>query len=137
MSTALSIAASGMAAASLRLEVSAGNVANALTTGPLPTAAGSNAASYPKAYLPQRVRSGRARRRRNGGHGPAGFPEQRAPIRPQRPQRRSQRFGGRPQCRSCQRGGAANSGSRYSFAANAAVARAVERLNKTLLDTTS
>lgn len=42
MST-LSIATSGLSAASLRLDVTASNIANALTTGPLPAASGSNA----------------------------------------------------------------------------------------------
>ena len=39
----LSIATSGLSAASLRLDVTASNIANALTTGPLPAADGSNA----------------------------------------------------------------------------------------------
>jgi flagellar basal-body rod protein FlgC len=55
MSNALSIAASGMAAASFRLDVSAANVANMMSTGPLPTATGPNVASQPKAYVPLRV----------------------------------------------------------------------------------
>jgi flagellar basal-body rod protein FlgC len=42
MST-LSIATSGLSAASLRLEVTASNIANELTTGPLPAPGGSNA----------------------------------------------------------------------------------------------
>ena len=42
MST-LSIATSGLSAASSRLEVTASNIANALTTGPLPAPGGSNA----------------------------------------------------------------------------------------------
>jgi len=53
MSIALSVAASGLAAASLRLDVSAENVANALSFGPLPTA--KNAAGFPPAYVPLRV----------------------------------------------------------------------------------
>ena len=53
MSIALSIAASGMAAAALRLNVSASNVANALSFGPLPTA--KNAIGFPPAYIPLRV----------------------------------------------------------------------------------
>jgi len=53
MSIALSIAASGLAAASLRLDVSASNIANALSFGPLPTA--KNAAGFPPAYVPLRV----------------------------------------------------------------------------------
>jgi flagellar basal-body rod protein FlgC len=49
----LSIAASGLAAASRRLEVSASNVANASDTGPLPDA--TNAANLPPVYAAQRV----------------------------------------------------------------------------------
>jgi flagellar basal-body rod protein FlgC len=53
MSSILSIAASGLAAASRRLEVSAGNVANALDNGPLPGAP--NPTGAPPAYVPQRL----------------------------------------------------------------------------------
>ena len=49
----LSIAASGLAAASRRLEVSANNIANAQDTGPLPDA--QNAGNFPPVYLAQRV----------------------------------------------------------------------------------
>ncbi len=48
MSIASTIAVSGMNAAALRLQVSASNVANAESGGPLPGAA--NAAGYPAAY---------------------------------------------------------------------------------------
>jgi flagellar basal-body rod protein FlgC len=65
MST-LSIATSGLSAASLRLNVAANNIANQLTTGPLPASSGSgssgsstgssNASSnFPPAYTPQQV----------------------------------------------------------------------------------
>jgi flagellar basal-body rod protein FlgC len=53
MSVASAIAVSGMNAATLRMQVSASNVANALTDGPLPGSA--NAGNYPSAYAPQRV----------------------------------------------------------------------------------
>lgn len=53
MSSVSAIAMSGLSAASLQLQVSAGNVANAFTTGPLPGSAQSG--SYPAAYTPQRV----------------------------------------------------------------------------------
>jgi flagellar basal-body rod protein FlgC len=53
LSSVLSIASSGLAAASLRLQVSANNVANALSTGPLPDAP--NAGNFPPAYAPERV----------------------------------------------------------------------------------
>jgi flagellar basal-body rod protein FlgC len=42
-----------MAVASLRLQVSANNVANALSSGPLPGSA--NSSAYPAAYVPERV----------------------------------------------------------------------------------
>lgn len=64
MST-LSIATSGLSAASLRLNVTASNIANAFTTGPLPatggTPAGGNGgsssanAAFPAAYVPLQV----------------------------------------------------------------------------------
>jgi flagellar basal-body rod protein FlgC len=55
MSGILSIATSGMAAATRRLEVSASNVANAMSDGPLPSAGAAVAANYPAAYTPLRV----------------------------------------------------------------------------------
>ena len=63
MST-LSIATSGLSAASLRLDVAANNIANALTTGPLPATSGSGApaggsssnnSNLPAVYLPLQV----------------------------------------------------------------------------------
>src|ERR1700712_3598915 len=53
MSIASSIAASGMNAATLRLQVSANNVANAWSDGPLPSS--KDAANFPRAYVPLRV----------------------------------------------------------------------------------
>jgi len=55
MNGALSIATSGLAAASLRLDVSASNVANAETSGALPTAGGSGPTGAPSAYVPLQV----------------------------------------------------------------------------------
>ena len=65
MST-LSIATSGLSAASLRLNVAANNIANQLTTGPLPPSSGSGASgggagssnnnsNFPPAYTPLQV----------------------------------------------------------------------------------
>jgi len=51
----LSIALSGLNAASKRLEVSASNVANASSGGPLPDASAEIKASFPPAYVAQRV----------------------------------------------------------------------------------
>ena len=53
MSIASAIAVSGLKVASLRLRVAASNLANSLSTGPLPDAA--NAANFPAAYSTLRV----------------------------------------------------------------------------------
>jgi len=55
MSSILSIAVSGISAASDRLQVSANNVANANSDGPLPSADPAIQAQFPSAYVPQRV----------------------------------------------------------------------------------
>ncbi len=55
MSSILSIAASGAAAAATRLDVSADNVANANSDGPLPTAGAAVQARYAPAYAAQQV----------------------------------------------------------------------------------
>jgi flagellar basal-body rod protein FlgC len=55
MSAILSIATSGMTAATRRLEVSARNIANANSAGPLPSADPNVIASHPPAYVAQRV----------------------------------------------------------------------------------
>lgn len=61
----LSIATSGLSAASLRVSVAASNIANVQTTGPLPASGGSGtsavtgssgiAPTFPAAYVPLRV----------------------------------------------------------------------------------
>jgi flagellar basal-body rod protein FlgC len=55
MSSILSIAASGLAAATQRLQVSAENVANASSDGPLPSASAAIQAQFPPAYNAQQV----------------------------------------------------------------------------------
>jgi flagellar basal-body rod protein FlgC len=55
MSSIGSIAASGMLAAMQRLQVSAENVANANSNGPLPSTTAAVQAQYPAAYTPQQV----------------------------------------------------------------------------------
>ena len=55
MNAILSIASSGLTAAIRRLEVSASNVANALSDGPLPSADAATRAKYPAAYAPKQV----------------------------------------------------------------------------------
>ena len=55
MSSILSIAASGLAAASQRLQVSANNIANANSDGPLPSTSAAVQAQYPAAYVAQQV----------------------------------------------------------------------------------
>jgi flagellar basal-body rod protein FlgC len=54
MSDALSIAVSGMTAATRRLQISARNVANALSAGPSPDADPAIKANFPAAYTPLR-----------------------------------------------------------------------------------
>ena len=53
MSIASTIAVSGMAAAVMRLDIAASNIANSLSAGPLPDAA--NPEKFPAAYTPLRV----------------------------------------------------------------------------------
>jgi flagellar basal-body rod protein FlgC len=55
MSSISAIASSGLNAASLRLQVSASNVANAGSTGALPNANGTVPAGSPQAYAPLEV----------------------------------------------------------------------------------
>ena len=55
MSSILSIAVSGISAASERLQDSASNVANANSDGPLPSADPAIAVQYPQAYMPKEV----------------------------------------------------------------------------------
>jgi flagellar basal-body rod protein FlgC len=55
MGNVSAIALSGLTAAALRLEVSARNVANAFSAGPLPSAGPAIMASFPAAYAAQRV----------------------------------------------------------------------------------
>jgi len=53
VSIASTIAVSGLNVATLRLDVAANNIANALSDGPLPDAA--NAGNFPAAYTPLRL----------------------------------------------------------------------------------
>lgn len=55
MNSILSIASSGLFAAETRLQVSANNVANANSDGPLPSASSSARSKYQSAYVPQQV----------------------------------------------------------------------------------
>jgi len=55
LGSVLSIALSGMTAATRRLEVSARNIANASSSGPLPDASDEVKAKFPAAYVAQRV----------------------------------------------------------------------------------
>jgi len=52
MSSISTIALSGMSAATRRLDVSASNIANAMSTGALPSADGTLPAGAPRAYAP-------------------------------------------------------------------------------------
>jgi flagellar basal-body rod protein FlgC len=77
----LPLATSGMLAASTRLNVAAGNTANILTTGPLPSAANSgstNASGFPSAYVPLTVNQVDA----SAGSGPSGTVATVSPVSP-------------------------------------------------------
>lgn len=55
MTSISSIAVSGLNAATRRLEISAGNIANQRSTGALPAPNGSLSAGAPQAYVPRQV----------------------------------------------------------------------------------
>jgi flagellar basal-body rod protein FlgC len=136
MSIALSIASSGMAAASLRLNVSAANVANALDTGALPTATGPSAASSPRAYVPLRVDQVAV-----AGGGTIATVQPVAPssvpsYEPTAPYADPNGMVAAPNVDFASEA-VQQIMARYSFAMNAAVVRTDEKMFKSLLDTTS
>jgi flagellar basal-body rod protein FlgC len=133
MSSVLSIATSGMLAASRRVEVSASNVANELTTGPLPTATGPAAASHPPAYVPQRLDQVAV-----AGGGTATTIQAVSPssvplYQPNLPYADSNGMVAAPNVDPANEV-AQQLIANYSFAMNARVVRADEEMTKTLLD---
>jgi flagellar basal-body rod protein FlgC len=133
MNSILSIASSGMTAAMRRLEVSASNVANAMSDGPLPSADAATQAKYPAAYVPKQV--GQVE---TAGGGTTAVvsdvsPSSIASYDPNAPFADAQGMVASPNVDF------ANEAvqqiiSRYTFAMNAVVARTYEQMMKSLLD---
>ena len=136
MSSISTIALSGMNAAARRLEVSASNVANVLSTGALPNADGTVPAGAPQAYAPlELVQTASA----DGGTQTAvttATPSTIAVSDPQAPFANQNGLVAAPNVDLAQEFVGQLLAS-YSFAANAAVLKADDRNTKTLIDITA
>jgi flagellar basal-body rod protein FlgC len=136
VSSISAIAVSGMNAAARRLEVSASNVANHLTTGALPAANGTVAAGAPQAYQPLRLNQTASA---NGGTQTsvtAAAPSYVAISDPQAPFANQDGLVAAPNVDISQEMINQMVAS-YSFTANAGVLKAEDQMTKTLLDTTA
>ena len=133
MSSISTIALSGMNAAARRLEVSASNVANVASTGALPNADGTVPAGAPTAYAPlELVQTANA----DGGTQTTVTtvtPSTTTVSDPQAPFANQNGLVAAPNVDLSQELVSQMIAS-YSFAANAAVMRAGDRMTKTLLD---
>jgi flagellar basal-body rod protein FlgC len=114
MSSISTIALSGMNAASRRLEVSASNISNINSTGTLPNADGSVPTGAPRAYTPSTI----------------------AVSDPQAPFANQSGLVAAPNVDLAQEAIGQLMAS-YSFAANATVLKADDRMTKALLDITA
>ncbi|MBV8921404.1 flagellar basal body rod protein FlgC [Bradyrhizobium sp.] len=135
MSTISAIALSGMNAAVRRLEVSASNVANAESTGALPSANGTVPADVPQAYAPLRLIAAES----PGGPGVQTSVSTVAPPTvaisdPQAPFANPDGEVAAPNV-DISREMIEQVIASYSFAANAAVMKADDGMAKTLIDT--
>ena len=136
MSSISAIALSGLNAASRRLQVSASNVANSQTTGALPNADGTVPAGAPRAYAPlELVQTASA-----GGGTQAtvttATPSTTAISDPQAPFANQNGLVAAPNVDLSQELVGQLIAS-YSFAANATVMKADDRMTKTLLNITA
>ncbi len=136
ISSISTIALSGMTAAARRLEVSASNVANVMSTGALPNADGTLPAVAPQAYAPlQLVQTDSA-----GGGTQTSVttvtPSTTAVSDPQAPFANQNGLVAAPNVDLSQELVGQMSAS-YTFAANATVMRSVDRMSKTLLNVTA
>jgi len=134
MSDAFSIASSGLRAASLRLEVSASNVANVLTAGRLPSANGATTAPAP--YAPLRLDQVEISGGGSVAKVSAVSPGYTASYDPTAPYADANGMVAAPKV------DLANEliqqlTAKYTFAANAAVMRTASDMTKTLLDRTA
>ena len=136
MSTISTIALSGMNAAARRLEVSASNVANVMSTGALPNADGTVPAGAPRAYAPlELVQTASA----GGGTQTAVTtvtPSTTAVSDPQAPFANQNGLVAAPNV-DLSRELIGQLIANYSFAANASVMKADDRMTKTVLDITA
>jgi flagellar basal-body rod protein FlgC len=137
MNGALSIATSGLAAASLQLDVSASNVANAQTSGALPAGNGSSATAGPSAYVPLRVNQvDVANGTAGGGTAATALPVSPSyvPIYdPSAPYANSSGLVATPNVELANEA-VQQMVARYTFAANANVVRTASQMLKSLLD---
>ena len=136
MSSISTIALSGMNAAARRLEVSASNVANVMTTGALPNADGTVPSGAPQAYAPlELVQSASA-----GGGTQATVttakPSTITVSGPQAPFANQDGLVAAPNVDLSQETVGQMIAS-YSFSANATVMKADDHMTKTLLDITA
>ena len=133
MNAILSIASSGMTAAMRRLEVSASNVANAMSDGPLPSADAATQAKYPAAYAPKQVEQVET-----AGGGTAAVvsdvsPSYVASYDPNAPFADAQGMVASPNVNFANEA-VQQMVSRYTFVMNAVVVRTYEQMMKSLLD---
>ena len=136
MSSISAIAVSGLNAATRRLEVSASNVANILTTGTLPATNGTVAASAPQAYQPLQLNQTASATGGTQTSVTAATPSYVAISDPQAPFANQNGLVAAPNVDLSQE--AINQIiASYSFSANAAVLKAADHMSKTLLDTTA
>jgi flagellar basal-body rod protein FlgC len=136
MSSISAIAVSGLNAAARRLQVSASNIANSQTTGALPNADGTVPAGAPTAYAPLAlVQTATA-----GGGVQTSIttvtPSTTAVFDPQAPFANQDGLVAAPNVDLAQEFVGQLLAS-YSFAANAAVLRADDRMTKSLIDITA
>ena len=136
MSSISTIALSGLNAAARRLAVSASNVANSLSTGALPNADGTVPAGAPLAYAPLEI----VQTASAGGGTQTTVttvtPPTTAVFDPQAPFADQNGFVAAPNVDLSQETVGQMIAS-YSFAANAAVLKADDRMTKTLLNITA
>lgn len=133
MSSISTIALSGMNAAARRLEVSASNVANVASTGALPNADGKTPAEAPTAYAPLEVVQTASAGEGTQTTVTTVTPSTTAVSDPQAPFANRDGLVAAPNVDLSQEL-VSQMIARYSFAANAKVMTADDRMTKTLLD---
>ncbi len=136
MSSISTIALSGMNAAARRIEVSASNVANVSSTGALPGADGTVPAGAPQAYAPIDVVQTASAGGGTQTTVTTATPSTTAVSDPQAPFANPNGLVAAPNIDLSQEM-VAQSIASYSFAANATVMRAADRMSKALLDITA